>query len=152
MLIAQFSDATDSDAFTPTEIKRIFYHAMPTRWRTNFINSGQSLQTTSVETLRTYMVQQELQTDAHSWKSRDANNGKKGNKVPFSRFNKHNNKGQRKHTSNKSKQTKERKITRSSLMMMTAPFMAVAINGDSAIKIRTARTFVLAIKVIHLTR
>ena len=35
---------------------------------------------------------------------------------------------------------------RSFPMMTTAPFMAVAINGVSAIRISTARTFVLAVQ------
>ena len=36
-------------------------------------------------------------------------------------------------------------------MMTTAPFMAAAINGVSAIKISTARTFVLAVQPTLLT-
>ena len=40
--------------------------------------------------------------------------------------------------------------TRSSLMMMTAPFMAAAMNGDSAIKTSRARTFILAVNVTLL--
>lgn len=73
MLISQFPGATERDCFTPDEIKRLFHHAMPTRWRTNFLNSGQSLMTTNMEVLRTYMVQQEQQTDAHRKKTRDVN-------------------------------------------------------------------------------
>ena len=55
---------------------------MPIRWRTNFINSGQSLHSSSIESLRTYMVQQENQTDAHRHKARDGNK-KIQNKQPF---------------------------------------------------------------------
>ena len=109
MLIAQFPGTTVADSFTPTEIKRIFYHSMPTRWRTNFINSGQSLQTTNVETLHTYMVQQESQTDAHRRKSRDSNGNKKPSKIPFNRFNRNSNKGNKKHTSSNVKQGKDQK-------------------------------------------
>ncbi len=57
MLLAQFPDAAPQDTFNNEEIKQIFYHSMPVQWCTNFINSGQ--------VLRTYMVQQELQTNAH---------------------------------------------------------------------------------------
>ena len=109
MLIAQFPGATNADSFTPTEIKQIFYHSIPTRWRANFINSGQSLQTTTVEALRTYMVQHESQTDAHRWKSRDSNGNKKPSKIPFNRFKKNSSNGARKHTSNNRKQDKEQK-------------------------------------------
>ena len=38
---------------------------MTVRWRTNFINSGQTLQETDLGTIRTYMVQQEIQTNDH---------------------------------------------------------------------------------------
>ena len=37
---------------------------MPMKWRTNFINSGQSLHSTTLETLKIYMVYQEQQIDA----------------------------------------------------------------------------------------
>ena len=43
MLLSQFPEATAQDCFTPEEIKRLLYYAMPVRWRTNFINSGQRL-------------------------------------------------------------------------------------------------------------
>ena len=77
MLLSQFPGASEQDSFSLDEIKRLFYQAMPTRWRTNFINSGQSLMTTSIESLRTYTVQQEQQTDAHRKKTRE--NNKKSN-------------------------------------------------------------------------
>ena len=73
MLILQFPDATPDNPFSPQEIKKLFYHTMPVRWRTNFINSGQSLQTTTTDLLQTYMVQQEQQTDAHCKKFRNQN-------------------------------------------------------------------------------
>ena len=73
MLIEQFPEATSDDTFTSEEIKKIFYHSMPALWRTNFINSGQNIKTTSLDSLRTYMVQQEMQTDAHRKKVRDEN-------------------------------------------------------------------------------
>ena len=82
MLLHQFPSATAADSFNSTELKRIFYHSMPTRWRTNFINSGQSLANTSIESLRTYMVQQETQTDAHRRKARDGNK-KSQDKLPY---------------------------------------------------------------------
>ena len=107
MLIAQFPGTTNADSFTPTEVKRTFYHVMPTDWHTNLINSGQSLQTTMVEALHTYMVQQESQTDAHCRKSRDANGNKKQSKVPFNKFTKNSGKGSRRHPSNNMKQGKE---------------------------------------------
>ena len=46
------------------------------KWRTNFINSGQSLHRTSIETLKTYMVYQEQQTETQRRK-RDKKNGRK---------------------------------------------------------------------------
>ena len=73
MLILQFPDANPDDQFSPQEIKKRFYHAMPVRWRTNFINSDQSLQSTTTDLLQTYMVQQEQQTDAHCKKVREQN-------------------------------------------------------------------------------
>ena len=84
MLIAQFPTATETDIFSPIEIKKIFYHAMLNRWRTNFINSGQNVQQASLDELQTYMVSQESQTDAHRKKVRDSNK-KNQNKKPFNR-------------------------------------------------------------------
>ena len=55
---------------------------MPLCWCTNFINSGQSLQETDRNSLRTYMVQQEIQTDAYRKKSRDQNKSKQQTKNP----------------------------------------------------------------------
>ena len=71
MLLAQFPGGTIDDCFSNEEIKKIFYHSMPVRWRTNFINSGQALAETDLDTLRTCMVQQEIQTDAHRKKTRE---------------------------------------------------------------------------------
>ena len=76
MLLAQFQDASNKDCFSADKIKKLFYHSMPVRWHTNFINSGQTLQETDLDALRTYMVQQEMQTDAHRKKSRDQNKSK----------------------------------------------------------------------------
>ena len=36
MLLSQFPSETDSNCFTPTEIKKIFYCFMPTLWYKNF--------------------------------------------------------------------------------------------------------------------
>ena len=78
MLMSQFPEAQEDDTFTGKEIKKIFYHSMPARWRTNFINSGQNIKSTSLDTLRTYMVQQEMQTDAHQKKVREENKKSQG--------------------------------------------------------------------------
>ena len=59
MLISQLPNAKDSDTFMCEEIKKLFYLAIPVRWRTNFVNSGQSILETSMDNLRIYMVQQE---------------------------------------------------------------------------------------------
>ena len=64
LLLVQFPGSSARQCLTPDELKRIFYLAMLMKWRTNFINSGQSLHTTTLETLKTYMVYQEQQTDA----------------------------------------------------------------------------------------
>ena len=56
MLILQFPDAKESDSFSNNEKKKLFYHAMLSRWRTNFLNSGQNVLETSLDTLHTYMV------------------------------------------------------------------------------------------------
>ena len=71
--MSQFPNASESDTFNSEELKRVFYTSMPLRWRTNFVNSGQNVQQVSLEALRTYMVQQEAQTDAHRKKTRDLN-------------------------------------------------------------------------------
>lgn len=73
MRIAQFPDATSNECFTSNKLTKIFYHSMPIRWQTNFINSGQTLLSTTTDLLRTYMVQQEQQTDAHCKKVRESN-------------------------------------------------------------------------------
>ena len=67
LLISQFPNSTQNNCFNDEELKRLFYFAMPLRWRTNFINSGQSLHNSTIENVKTYMVHQEHQTDAH-WK------------------------------------------------------------------------------------
>ena len=43
MLISQFPAADEDSIFTTKEIKKIFYHSMPVRWRTNFVNSSQNI-------------------------------------------------------------------------------------------------------------
>ena len=53
-------------------------------WRTNFINSGQHVHQAKLDELRTYMVSQESQTDAHRKKVRDSDK-KNQNKKPFNR-------------------------------------------------------------------
>ena len=64
LLLAQFPGSNAQQCLTTDEVKRLFYFAMPMKWRTNFINSGQSLHSTTLEALKTYMVYQEQQTDA----------------------------------------------------------------------------------------
>ena len=76
LLLAQFPNASEAGRFSPNEIKRIFYYEMPLRWRTNFINSGQSLHKSILEVVKTYMIHQEFQTDTHRRKSRDNNHKK----------------------------------------------------------------------------
>ena len=76
LLLAQFPNASEADSFSADKIKRIFYYAMPLRWRTNFINSGKSLHKSSLEVIKTYMIHQEHQTDAHRRKTRNANTKK----------------------------------------------------------------------------
>ncbi len=84
LLLAQFPNSNPQQCFTNDEIKRLFYFAMPMKWRTNFINSGQSLHTTTLEALKTYMVYQEQQTDAlRRKKSKEGN--KKNPSKNFSR-------------------------------------------------------------------
>ena len=70
MLIFQFLNANSSDFFTSEEIKKVFYHA---RFVGELINSSQNIQKTTIDNLRTYMVQQELQTDTHRKKVREDN-------------------------------------------------------------------------------
>ena len=79
LLIGQFPNSNASNCFSNKELKRLFYFAMPLRWRTNFINSGQSLHNSSIKTLKTYMVHQEHQTDAHRKKNKETNKQKGGN-------------------------------------------------------------------------
>ena len=76
LLLPQFPDASEIDSFSPEELKRIFYFAISLRWRTNFINSGQSLHESSFEVIKTYMIHQEHQTDAHGRRSQDINSKK----------------------------------------------------------------------------
>ncbi len=63
-LLAQFPGSNAQLCLTTDEVKHLFYFAMPMKWQTNFINSGQSLHSTTLEALKTYMVYQEQQTDA----------------------------------------------------------------------------------------
>ena len=59
LLLAQFPGSSVRQCLTMDELKQLFYFAIPMKWRTNFINSGQSLHSTNLETLKTYMVYQE---------------------------------------------------------------------------------------------
>ena len=137
MLILQFPTAAASGCFDPYELKRIFYMPMPKRWRTNLINSGQSLQTTSTEALRTNMVQQESQTDAHRRKTRYGNK-KAQSKQPF-KFNRNKKSSKKSLMMFNLPQEKTDQRKRNFQMMTTAPFMAQATNGGSAIKINMAK-------------
>ena len=112
MLLSQFPGASEQDYFMPNEIKRLFYQAMQTRWRTNFINSGQSVMTTSIKALRTYMVQQEQQIDAHRKKTRESNHKSQGqgtsnNSRKGFKSNKHNGSG----TTGSSREKKKKEIS-----------------------------------------
>ena len=60
-----FSNTTVANSFTPQEIKKFFHLAMPPRWQTKFVNSGQDYLSSSLEIISTYMVQQEILTNAH---------------------------------------------------------------------------------------
>ena len=51
LLVAQFPNLSLQHCFTDNEIKRLFYFAMPIHWHTNFINSKQSLHTSTMEGL-----------------------------------------------------------------------------------------------------
>ena len=64
LLLAQFPGSSALQCLTTDELKQLFYFAMPMKWRTNFINSGQSLHSTTLESLKTYMVYQEQQMGA----------------------------------------------------------------------------------------
>ena len=64
LLLAQFPGSSALQCLIPDELKRLFYFAMPMKWQTNFINSGQSLHSTTLESMKTYMVYQEQSTDA----------------------------------------------------------------------------------------
>ena len=78
--IGQFPNSNSSHCFAEEELKRLFYFAMPMCWRTNFINSGQSLHNSSIKTLKTYTVHQEHQTDAHQKRNKETNKSKMNNK------------------------------------------------------------------------
>ena len=77
-LWAKFPGSNRQQCFNNEELKRLFYFAMPNRWRTNFVNSGQSLHTTSLESLKTYVVHQEQQSDAHCRKNKENSCNNKG--------------------------------------------------------------------------
>ena len=66
--------------------KLLFYFAMPMWWQTIFINSGQILHTSTMEDLRTYMVHQEHQMDAHYKELRDGNKNKNSSKTTIEVF------------------------------------------------------------------
>ena len=62
MLLSKILNVINKDCISATEIKKIFYHSMPNHQCLNFINFGQNIQDTDLDTLSTYMVQQESQT------------------------------------------------------------------------------------------
>ncbi len=110
LLIAQFPNATQSDCFSDQELKRIFYLAMPIRWRTNFVNSGQTIHSSTIESLRTYMLHQEQQTDLHRLKKSKDKSKKQGtsSQQDGSTNPKRNQKGKRKVNSSQGRNTRKR--------------------------------------------
>ena len=84
LLISQFPSAINDNIFTTNEIKKIFYHFMPLRWCTNFVNSDQNVQQVSTKVLCTYMVQQEAQIDTHRKRVCESNK-KQQQKIPFNK-------------------------------------------------------------------
>ena len=150
LLVAQLSSAKDSDSFSNEELKRIFYTSMPLCLQTNFVNLGQNVQQVSFESLQTYMVQQDAQTDAHRKKTgicpRNLNL-KPLSIVTFVMGNLI--KSPLDPTPNKMR-TKKSENNAKLVMTMTAPFMAAATNGGTVIRINTERTFILATLILPL--
>ena len=113
LLLAQFSESSPQQCLTMEEEKRLFYFPMPMKWRTNFINSEQSLHTTTLETLKTYMVYQEQQTDAMRKKKNKDGKRKQDqgrNNSRRSNFNSSlNNSNRNSHPSNSNNNKKKRK-------------------------------------------
>ncbi len=111
---------------------------MPVRWRTNFINSGQSLSTASIKSIRTYIVQQEQQIDAHRKKVRDTNkkNGKnqKGTKTTRLVSLHHTNHVTNVPLDQDLKAIKRTRRKNDSRMRMIAQSMEVLTHGGSVIK------------------
>ena len=133
LLIGQFPNSNSSHCFTEEELKRLFYFAMPMRWCTNFINSGQSLHSSSIKTLKTYMVHQEHQTDAHQKRNKETNKSKINNK------NKRYNHAIILHSINNQVEIKiilssTRKKRNGYQMMMTAPSMGQFTSGANVTK------------------
>ena len=89
LFLSQFPGSNPQQYFNNEELKRIFYFAMPNRWRTNFINSDQSLHMTTLEALKTYIVHQE-QTDTHRRKNKE-NNKRNGQGRNFNKRSRQNN-------------------------------------------------------------
>ena len=65
LLLAQFPGPSPQQSFNNKELKGMFYFTKPNRWHTNFISSSQSLHTTTLDVLKTYMVHQEQKNDTH---------------------------------------------------------------------------------------
>ena len=121
MIIVHFFSATSADCFTSIEIKKkIFHHSMPTHWHIDSINSGPSIQGTSIESLHTYIVQQESQTD----------------EISFAKFIKYNKNSKRYSSDNQKQETRNINLQ----MIMTAPPTALAINWGSVIRTRMGIT------------
>lgn len=104
MLLLQFPNATQQDQFTAEEIKNRFYYAMPLRWRKNYINSGSNLSSSTIESLRTYMVQQEIQTDAHRKQNRESNKKTTSQRSSTGNFNSNSRQNRNKRSSGRSNQ------------------------------------------------
>ena len=143
LLIAQFPGATTANCFTDNELKQIFYLSMPVRWRTNFVNLGQTLSTASFDSLKTYMLHQEQQTNTHCLKkSRDKNKARViQDQAPMKvwkaiNVNKKGNDHKRVHPH------KAIQLARELIMMLIAPCMVAATHGGNAIKINAAKTSV----------
>ena len=76
LLLAQFPRSDPGQCLTPDELKSLLYFAILMKWQTNFINSGQSIHSTTLETLKTYMIYQEQQTVAIKKKKKKRNKQK----------------------------------------------------------------------------
>jgi hypothetical protein len=74
-LMKQFPGSGGDSPFSEHEMRNLIYNMMPARWKTNFVNSGQAVSSTTTRKLVRYMTLQQQLTETELAKRQEVNRG-----------------------------------------------------------------------------